>query len=356
MNQLGIKRIKPKKIKTSEMSNILIIILLIITVIFFVRVYEVLKDNNERDAFAYVQLLNFGMPVIENQIYDEGSYVENQISLKYILVQAMGIDNFPYRNIINTEISLFNIFSDNKIEYNKSIAFNAYKINEESISKINLNESTIGNQIYNPALKKTLNESKPEILIYHTHTHENYSSEEPDSTNEETNIVGIGDVLAKELEEKYGISVIHDKTDHCVSYNDSYARSSETVDKYLSKYGDFKLIIDLHRDSITNKSLTTTEIYGKSASRISFVTAQNSKRYTQNKLITEKIFNKTKELFPTLPREITNYTRGKNAFNQGKSDNSVLFEIGSHYNTPQESQVTAECMARVIAEVLKKDN
>lgn len=261
MNQLGKKRIKQKNIKTNEVSNILIIVLLTITTISFVRVYEVLKNNNERGAFAYVQLLNFGMPIIENQIYDEGNYAENRISLKYILMEATGINNFTSRNIINKEISLFNIFSTDSGESKERLTFDSYKINEDSISKINLNESTIGDQIYNAALKKTLNASKPEILIYHTHTHENYSQEEPDSINEETNVVGVGDVLAKELEEKYGISVIHDKTDHCISYNDSYARSSETVDKYLNKYGDFRLIIDLHRDSITNKSITTTEIY-----------------------------------------------------------------------------------------------
>ena len=107
MNQLGKKRIKQKNIKTNEVSNILIIVLLTITTISFVRVYEVLKNNNERGAFAYVQLLNFGMPIIENQIYDEGNYAENRISLKYILMEATGINNFTSRNIINKEISLF---------------------------------------------------------------------------------------------------------------------------------------------------------------------------------------------------------------------------------------------------------
>ncbi|MBE6071795.1 MAG: stage II sporulation protein P [Clostridium butyricum] len=355
MNQIGKKRIKQKSNnKTKEVPNILIVILLIITTMFFVRVYEVLKNNNERGAFAYVQLLNLGVPIIETQVYDEGSYAENKTSLKYIVMEAIGVNYITSKNILNKEMSLFNMFPTYGKDENNTITFNSYTINEDSISKINLSESTIGDQIYNPALKKQIDVSKPEILIYHTHTHENYSVDEPDSVNQETNVVGVGEVLAKDLEERYGIAVIHDKTDHCISYNDSYARSSETVDKYLNKYGDFKLIIDIHRDSITNKNITTTEIYGKSASRISFVTAKNSERYSQNAAITENIFNKTKELFPTLPREITTYPRGKNAFNQSKSDNSVLFEIGSHYNTPEESQVTGECMARVIAEILNK--
>ena len=67
-----------------------------------------------------------------------------------------------------------------------------------------------------------------------------------------------------------------------------------------------------------------------------------------------KLFDKTAELFPTLPRKIVTYKRGKNAFNQSKSGNSTLFEIGSNSNTPEESKVCAQCMARVIAEVLNE--
>ena len=114
------------------------------------------------------------------------------------------------------------------------------------------------------------------------------------------------------------------------------------------------MVIDLHRDSVEDKAATTTEVDGMSASKIMFVNAENSTRYPKNKELTEKVFNKTSELFPGLPIKILTYHRGKNAFNQSKSDGCLLFEIGSHTNTPDESKVTAECMARVIAEVLNK--
>ena len=235
-----------------------------------------------------------------------------------------------------------------------TFTFNPFQVSEDSISKLPVNNDSKNTQIYNPSLKKEINKSKPEILIYHSHTTENYNAAEPESSDENTNVVGVGDVLSKELEENYGISVIHDKTDHCISYNDSYTRSGETVDKYLKQYGDFKMVIDLHRDSIDNKAVTTTEVYGMSASKIMFVNAKNSTRYNKNKALTEKVFNKTSELFPSLPIKIFTYDRGKNAFNQSKSDGCLLFEIGSHTNTPEESKVTAECMARVIAEIINK--
>lgn len=352
-----------RRVRGKPNISVGIVILIFMISILFVRLAVVLKNNRERGAFFYVQLLNLSMPVVENQIYDEANYSENRLSLGNVFLQVTGLDNITYKGIMKNELSLVSTVKvdvpDNKYsEESGKLKFNPFVVSEDSISKVtpNVSSDSKNTQIYNPALKKTLDESKPEVLIYHTHTNENYNADSPDSYNEETNVVGAGDVLEKELRDNYGISVIHDKTDHCQSYNDSYKRSAETVDKYLKQYGDFKMIIDLHRDSVNDKSATTTEIYGMNASRIMFVNAKNSTRYAKNKELTERVYNKTTELFPTLPRKILTYNRGKNAFNQSKSDGCLLFEIGSHTNTPDESKVTAECMARVIAEILNGKN
>lgn len=341
-----------KKMKIKPNINIGIVVLILITSVLFIRLGNVLKSSRERGAFAYVQLLNLAMPIIESQVYDEGSYTENRLSLKNVSLEVLGLNNLTYKGIIQNEISFFSDISDEGTK--STLTFNPFQISEESISKLTANNDSKNTKIYDGSLKKQLDKSKPEILIYHSHTTENYNAAEPESSNENTNVVGVGDVLSKELEENYGIAVLHDKTDHCISYNDSYTRSGETVDKYLKQYGDFKMIIDLHRDSVENKALTTTEIYGMSAAKIMFVNAKNSTRYDKNKTLTEKVFTKTSELFPSLPIKIFTYNRGKNAFNQSKSDGCMLFEIGSHTNTPEECKVTAECMARVIAEIINK--
>ena len=341
-----------KKIKIKPNINIGLVVLILLISILFIRLGNILKENKERGAFAYVQLLNLGMPIIQSQVYDEGTYAENKLSIKNVCIEVLGLNNFNYRGIIQNEISFFSNIDDNGTK--EAFTFNPFQVSEDSISKLPVNNDSKNTQIYNPSLKKEINKSKPEVLIYHSHTTENYNATEPESSDENTNVVGVGDVLASELEENYGISVIHDKTDHCISYNDSYTRSGETVDKYLKQYGDFKMIIDLHRDSLENKAATTTEIYGMSAAKIMFVNAENSTRYAKNKELTEKVFNKTGELFPSLPIKILTYHRGKNAFNQSKSDGCLLFEIGANKNTPEESKVTAQCMARVIAEIINK--
>jgi stage II sporulation protein P len=345
------------RIKIKSNVNIGVLVLILIASILFIRLGNILKSSKERGAFAYVQLLNLGAPIIESQIYDEGTYAENKLSLSNVCLQVLGLNNLSYEGIIQNEVSYFADI-DNPSTNESDSTFSLFKISDDSVSKLPANPAnnvtSTNSKIYDPSLKKKLDESKPEVLIYHTHTIENYSASEPDSLDENTNVVGVGDVLANELEKNYGISVIHDKTNNCISYNDSYTRSGELLDKYLKEYGDFKMIIDLHRDSVPDKSATTTEIDGMSASKIMFVDAENSTRYAKNKELTEKVFNKTLELFPTLPIKIETYHRGKNAFNQSKSDGCLLFEIGSNTNTPEESKVTAQCMARVIAAILNK--
>lgn len=339
--------------KLGSEINMSLMGLIILVLIFFIRVGGVLKNNNERGGFAYVQLLNLGMPIVETQVYKEENYAENKLSIKNICLKAVGLDNLTYESIIESEVGFFNK-SDNRNKDN-SVTFNQFNLNEDSVSKVSENTSSSNTKIYDSSLKKQLNASKPEVLIYHTHTTENYSEcSTGDTTDENANVVGVGDTLAKELEENYGISVIHDKTNHSVSYNDSYSRSSETVDKYLKKYNNFKMIIDLHRDSVPDKDAMTTQVEGMNAARIMFVNAKNSTRYQKNKQLTETIFNKTNELFPGLSRKIFTYNRGKNAFNQSKCDGSVLFEMGSDVNSIEEAKVTARCMARIIAEILNK--
>lgn len=354
--------LRRNRVRGKPNINMGMLALIFLIIILFIRFAIVLKNSKERGAFFYVQLLNFSMPVVENQIYDEANYSENKLSVGNVLLQVTGLDNITYKSIIKGEIPLVkNINADILEEVTKgesgTLSFNPFVVNDDSIFKTTpVTTDSSNTQIYNAALKKTLDNSKPEVLIYHTHTNENYNAKTPDSYNEETNVVGVGDVLERELEDNYGISVIHDKTDHCKSYNDSYKRSNDTVYNYLNQYGDFKMIIDLHRDSVDNKAATTTDIYGMSAAKVMFVNAKNSTRYAKNKELTDKIYNKTAELFPGLVRKIITYNRGKNAFNQSLSDGCVLFEIGSHMNTPEEAKVTAQCMARVIAEIINENN
>lgn len=335
--------------------NLGIIIFIFLIGILFVRVINVLRNSNERGSFAYVQLLNFGMPVLEAETYNEEDFAENKLSIKRVMLEALGISNISPLKIIGGELSVYKSGLSEEVTSNNS-SFNPFIINESTIKSKKGTEVAENiqqvNGVVNEALKKPLNTAVPEVLIYHTHTSEAFGGVTPDSSDTNTNIVGVGEALRKELEENYGISVLHDTTNHSQSYNGCYNRSRETVTRYLEKYGDFKLIIDLHRDSVDNKNAVTANYNGENLAKIMFVNTRNSSRYNKNCEITRQLYNKANELFPGITRDIYTYNSGMVAFNQDLSDNSILIECGSNTNTMEEAVNSTKYIARIIAEVL----
>lgn len=353
-------RTKARKAVNNEM-NLVLTIMLILIVIFSYRVINILSSNKERGGFAYVQLLNFDMPIVETSIYDEGAYLENKLSVKRVCYEALGLTKINTAAIVGSEAPFYKLISNGETaSVNNSSSFNPFNLDENSISKVDNTENT-GERAtattaaaYDPSLKKQLDSSKVEVLIYHTHTTENYAETPGDTTDERYNVVGVGDAIADELQNNYGISTIHDKTIHCISYNDSYKRSNETVSAYLNKYGDFKLIVDLHRDSVDDKSSVTANINGENIAKLMFVTTRNSKRFSKNEALAEEIFNKANQLFPGITRKIYTYNRGMNAFNQSLSDGSILIECGANVNTSEEAQKSGRYIARLLAEHINR--
>lgn len=349
------KKLK-KRIVVPKISAGYILFIIIIGSIFF-RVINYLGVNDERGAYAYVQILNFSMPIVEEVAYADEVYAENNISIKKVITAALGIDNINPFTIVGGEILYF---KNDNVKYNKNTNtltdINPFNLSETSIAKVTEAERAelaAISKAYNPKLKKTLNQAKPEILIYHTHESEGYLEGGKNTDNEDFNVVGVGAVLKKELEENYGISVIHDKTVHSrPSYNECYNKSRETVQRYLDKYGDFKMIIDLHRDATDNKDAYTLNINDEEIAKIMFVNSLNSPRVEKNLQVRDFLKSKGDELFPGFVRNNFVYNRGMGMFNQHLSDNSVLIECGATINNAQEAKRSAKYIARLIAEYI----
>ena len=345
------------------------IVLLALMIIFFIRAGSVLNSYRERGGLAYVQLLNYSMPIVETQIYDSTAYRENKVTIKRVIIEALGLNKITTYGIIGNEVSFFSninkVNSNGNLDNSSKSAFNLfepYVVKEESIARVteeDLAELNKTSAAYDPSLKKTLDASNVEILIYHTHTHEGYAEAGSDTDQEDFSVVGVGDVLAQELEEGYGISVIHDKTIHDTSpYNQSYYRSEPTVQSYLNQFPNLKLVIDLHRNSGPSKDRTTVEINGQSLTRIMFVTSKASPYYTEMMEAVTYMISTSEELFPGLLADGNNglglyeYNRGSNNFNQDLSPACILTEFGTDLNTAQEAKLSAKYLARLIAEYL----
>lgn len=206
-------------------------------------------------------------------------------------------------------------------------------------------------KVVDPSIKKPLNKSKPEVLIYHTHTTESFSPNGNYTSDFSKNITSVGDIVTRELEKNYGISVAHDTTIHNVSMIKPYERSAKTVNKYLNQYNSFKLIIDLHRDGGLPKAATTTKINNESLAKIMFVVAKTSPHLKTNQQTVTKLESLSDKLFPGFCRDVTVYKKAGH-YNQDKAPNTVLIEVGSEKNTLEEAQNSAKYIARIIAEYI----
>jgi len=359
--------------KDSNVRMLLCVFTLLIIFLFGLILPKSTKAFSEGEYrnYFYVKVINNTLSLIKASNTEEQD-ANSENSMKFAALSFLGVNISNPISIITKEVAYLNnneISTDvnendgNNIgETLKTFILNPFKLGEKQISKPEANSeksNTVAN-LYNPNLKKPLNNAKPEVFIYSSHTCEAYRTSDKDnvkansSLDQTRNVCAVGDVIAEELEKNYGISVIHDKTVHDKGdYNNAYKKSGTTLEKYLKEYGNFKLIIDLHRDSV-DKNAVTTKINGQNVAQFMFVVTQKNPRYAKQKKLIDSMIGISNKLFPDLLRdkEIHAYQYGMSFYNQNKSDNAVLIEVGSNTNTIQEAKNTGKYLARIIAEQL----
>ncbi|MCX7903769.1 MAG: stage II sporulation protein P [Caloramator sp.] len=207
-----------------------------------------------------------------------------------------------------------------------------------------------------PPKKRKLDPKKPLILIYHTHTTESFNPDgrgENFTTDSNLNLIKVGQELKRELEEKYGVSTIHDTTFHDIPKREgAYLKSRPTVQRYLKKYDSFKIIIDLHRDANVGKNKATAIIGNERYGRVMFVVDTLNKNHTRNNILASKINDKFNYLYPGFSRGIM-YKQSKSHYNQDLSSKIVLIEVGSNENSIEEALNSVKIIARVLAECIE---
>ncbi len=212
--------------------------------------------------------------------------------------------------------------------------------------------------------------AEPKILIYHTHTTEAYAQTEQDpyvettefrSNDTEHNIVRVGEALASVLREKYGISVIHDTTNHePPRLGTSYERSIKTMEAYHEQYPSIELFIDVHRDAYTLKEGEVNTDYatvdGKRCARLMFVVGTGEGKtgagfsvkpnYQVNYALALEIYEKLTGKNEKLTRPIRVKTGRYNQHIPGKA---LLVEVGHNANTLEEALNSIPYLAEAIA-------
>ena len=206
-------------------------------------------------------------------------------------------------------------------------------------------------------------EKKPDtyqILIYHTHSQEDYADSEPGET-----VVGVGEYLASLLEQK-GYGVIHDTSVYdlqgeVLDRNKAYTYAEEGLAGILQKNPDIQVVLDLHRDGVDEKLHLVSEVNGKPTARIMFFhgmsqTPDGPIEYLANPYREDNLaFSFQMQLnaaayYPGFARKI--YLKGLR-YNQHYRPRSALVEVGAQTNTYEEALNAMEPLSEILDMVLK---
>lgn len=196
--------------------------------------------------------------------------------------------------------------------------------------------------------------SKPLVIIYHTHTTESYQPYDESNFHrvKETGTVrDVGNVMVEELN-SLGIGAVHDKTLHDrPSYNESYDRSLETVTALQKKYPTAKYIIDLHRDAAAYSGNVgkTTKINGETVAKFSLVVGQNNANFSKLMAYAKKVNDKAETMYKGFGGRVIEKTY---RYNEYISDKCLLLEIGNNQNNIKEVKATGKYFAHVLAAVI----
>lgn len=203
--------------------------------------------------------------------------------------------------------------------------------------------------------------SKPQILIYHTHSQEAFADSR-EGVLEDT-VVGIGDLLTKVLEEKYGYNVIHDRSvydivDGKLDRNKAYNYARESLLKILEENPSIEVIIDLHRDGVDKRS---TYINGQETAQIMLlnglsrnqngpITRLDNPNLQDNLSFSLQLHLKSLELYPGLLYK--NYLQSWR-YNLDLRPKSLLVELGTYKNSLKSAKNAIEPFAEILHAVLQ---
>ena len=204
----------------------------------------------------------------------------------------------------------------------------------------------------------------PKVLIYHTHSQEDFADSR--KGEESDTIVGVGEYLAQLLNETYQIPTLHHKgvydlIDGKLDRSRAYELALPEVEKILKENPSIEVVIDLHRDGVGDSTHLVEEINGKPTAQIMFFnglsqTPEGAIEYLPNPYRKENLaFSLQMQLgaaayFPGYTRKI--YLKGLR-YNMHLRPRSSLIEVGAQTNTFAEAVNAMEPLSELLDMVLR---
>ena len=196
-----------------------------------------------------------------------------------------------------------------------------------------------------------------EILLYHTHTTEAFQGDTRTQDNSR-NVVAVGEKIAAELEAA-GFGVVHDITCHDYpSYNGSYDRSGETIQRNLEKYPGIQVAIDIHRDALGTSDARvkpTVMVNGRKAAQIMIVSGCDDDGtlgfpdWEYNLRLAVRCQQAVSDLYPSLARPLSFCPK---KYNEHMTHGSILVEFGTDASTLDEVLYSGELFGKALVQTL----
>ncbi|MCM1467942.1 MAG: stage II sporulation protein P [Alistipes sp.] len=253
-----------------------------------------------------------------------------------------------------------------KFAYNELIDFNSLlsrfytvtSITELKSDKFNVSEGL------NENLTMLGDNSQPQILIFHTHSQEGFADSIPGDPN--TSIIGVGSRLAEILSSRYGYNVIHDTTVYdyvngVLDRSKAYTYAEKGIQSILEQYPTIEVILDVHRDGVSEDIRLVTDVNGKPTAKImffngiSYTKVNGDIEHLQNPYIQDnlamslqmKLLGET--YYPGVLRKI--YINGYRYCLHFRAK-SMLIEVGAQNNTLEEELNAMEPLADMLNRLL----
>ncbi|MBE3583086.1 MAG: stage II sporulation protein P [Limnochordaceae bacterium] len=197
-------------------------------------------------------------------------------------------------------------------------------------------------------------DSRPVVVIYHTHATENYQPAESHARGRAGDIVEVGAELARQLEAR-GIEAIHlQQLNDWPRYDEAYKSAAEVVKRTLQAHPNVAAVVDIHRDGLPGKpkGYTTGMANGQPAAKILLVVGDlDNPELERNFAFAEQVRTGLNHLYPDLSRGLKTQHQD---YNGKLHPNSLTVYIGDYTdNTLEEARRSAAALAEVLAQVVR---
>lgn len=279
-------------------------------------------------------------------------------------------DNLPAQTVISLDHRVETVIAAMSDKYGymreKLVDYDYMKSNfyvidsTTSVSREELN----GQDLASMDLTIDTEEKNYKVLIYHTHGTESFKDSEVG--NVEDTVIGVGNYLTKLLEEDYGIAVYHDTTAYDMTGGEldrsaAYDYAREGVQKILAEYPSIDVVIDLHRDGVSEDTYLITEIGGKKTAQVMFLNGVSrlnkngdieylaNPYKTENLAFSLQMYLTAQANYDSFVRKI--FVKGYR-YNLDLKPRSLLVEVGSQTNTVEEAKNAMEPLSAILYKVL----